>query len=86
MIRNAKYIIWDDGLTECAIVFNNHLTHADMVFKLRVEPISAGFVRFESNPQDPTVEAIAFGESISLRLKSRPEDSKIIQAILTPDD
>lgn len=27
MIKNAKYIIWDDGLTECAIVFNNHLTH-----------------------------------------------------------
>jgi hypothetical protein len=85
MIRDAKYIIWDDGLTECAIVFNNHLTHADMALRLNVKPISAGFVRFESNPQDPTVEAIAFGESVSLRLKSRREDSHILKDILTGD-
>jgi hypothetical protein len=85
MNRNAKYVIWDDGLTECAIVFNNHITHADMVFKLRVEPISAGFVCLESNPQDPIINAVAFGESVSLNLKSRPEDSDIIQNMLFPE-
>ncbi len=82
MNLNAKYVIWDDGVTECAMVFNNHLTHQNMVFQMNIEPISAGFVRFENNPQDPSIEVIAFGESVSLKLKSRPEDTKIIQRIL----
>lgn len=77
----AKYIIWDDGVTECAMVFNNHIKHVDMVFKLMVEPISAGFVQILSNPSD----ARAYGESVSLNLKSRPEDSDIIRRMLFPE-
>jgi hypothetical protein len=80
MISDAKYIIWDDGLAECAIVFNNHLTHADMALQLNINPISAGFVKFDGN------EIMAFGESVSLQLKSRQEDSRIIREILSPND
>lgn len=79
MSRNAKYIIWDDGLDECVMIFSIHLNHAQVAFSMGVEPISAGFVEFQSNPQDPAIEAIVSGESISLKLKSRTEDSAIIQ-------
>lgn len=84
MNRPAKYIIWDDGLTECAVVFTNHLTHRDMAFRLNIQPISAGFVHFKSNPQTPHIRAVAHGESVSLRLASRPEDGDIIQRSLFP--
>jgi hypothetical protein len=80
MNRAAKYIIWDDGITECAIIFNNHLKHVDMVFKLMVEPISAGFVLINDS------KVVAYGESVSLNIRSRAEDSEIIQRILFPED
>lgn len=79
MARNAKYIIWDDGLNECVMIFSNHLNHAQVAFSMGIEPISAGFVEFQSNPPDPTIKAVVSGESVSLKLKSRPEDSAIIQ-------
>jgi hypothetical protein len=80
MTRAAKYIIWDDGITKCAIVFNNHLTHQNMAFQLNIKPISAGFVRITGDFD--LVEA--YGESVSLKLKSRPEDGAIIQRMLFP--
>ncbi len=53
MFRPAKYVIWDDGLTECVMIFSAHLNHAQVAFNMCVEPISAGYVEFQSNPQDP---------------------------------
>lgn len=81
--RKAKYIIWDNGLDECAIVFNNHLTHANVAMMLNiVNPISAGFVEFKAVPNHfgpPIVQAIASGESMSLHVKSRSGDGVIIE-------
>lgn len=81
--RSAKYIIWDDGLADCAIVFNNHLNHANMASALNIVPISAGFVSFESTLNDGSIKVITFGESVSLKLKSRPEDVNLIKFTLS---
>ena len=83
--RKAKYVIWDDGITECAIVFNNHLTHANMAMMLNIKyPISAGFVEFKAVPNhfgSPIVQAIVSGESMSLNIKSRSGDAVIIERV-----
>ena len=81
MNRAAKYIIYDDDLLDIAIVFPNHIQHNTMATMIGCKPISAGFVEIDGTKNDEP-RAIAFGESISLGLKSRPQDSKIIQKML----
>ena len=81
MLHAAKYIIYDDGLTDVVIIFPNHIQHNSMAMMLGCEPISAGFVEIDGTRSDEP-RAIAFGESVSLGLKSRPQDSKIIQEML----
>lgn len=83
-MRETKYIIRDDGLTVCAIVFNNHIQHNQMAFRLGIKPISAGFVKLHAL-SDGSIRADAFGESVSLNLKSRPEDGAIIGRMLNLD-
>lgn len=72
---DAKYIIFDTGLNYVPIVFPNHVQHGSMALILgQWKPERAGFVNITA---DGTVAA--YGESISLKLKSNPElDSKII--------
>lgn len=72
----AKYIIWDNGLNDCVMIFSNHIAHANVAMALNVTPVSAGFVEFTSNGD--IVNVIVSGESVSLHCSSRPEDSKII--------
>ena len=68
------------------VIFPTHIMHSDMGdamrgygmhngyqdnhYHQRVEPISAGFINLQT--------LTCFGESESLELKSRPEDSQII--------
>lgn len=70
----AKYIIANG----CAIVFSAAITHKDLARGMKVE--SAGFVVFRSENDgcDWVVKAHAFGESVSLDIKSREIDSDII--------
>jgi hypothetical protein len=82
MARESKYIIYDDGLTECALLFNNHLNHAQIATNMGVNPISAGFVTFEINDLYAKIEPNVFGESVSLKLQSRPKDAEIIKRVL----
>jgi hypothetical protein len=78
MERKLKYIIVEiDGL-ECAIVFNDVLIHKDIAKDMDV--VSAGFCELGID----YVGVIAYGESTSLELKSRPEDEKIIEKTLFP--
>ena len=79
MFRPAKYIIWDDGLTDCVLVFSTHLNHKQIAIDMGIMPISAGFVSFERNPENDSIKAVVSGGSVSLRLDSRTEDSAIIQ-------
>ena len=74
--RKAKYIIWDNGLNECVMIFSNHIMHANVALALNITPISAGFVEFTSNGD--MINVIVSGDSVSLRCKSRPEDANII--------
>jgi hypothetical protein len=67
-----KYIITKDGVI---IVFSELLQHSD--FK-KFEPISAGFISFGIRSMDGEMTCNCYGESISLGLKSNPdEDVKI---------
>ena len=78
LTRDMKYIIYDDGLADVAILFPNHIQHGSMAMMLAANPISAGFVKFEATPDG--VKPVCFGESVSLKnLSSRPDlDSEII--------
>ena len=75
LTRDAKYIIFDDGLNDIPMIFPNHVQHNSMAFVLAPwTPISAGFVRIN---EQGAVEA--YGQSIGLQLKSRPEtDNKLL--------
>jgi hypothetical protein len=73
---DAKYVIVDG----CAIVFSAAITHSDMVkYNKRAE--GAGFVRFDPGKNEwdeDVVIAKCFGNSISLGVESREEDSLIV--------
>lgn len=71
-----KYIIIDDGLVDTPILFPQWVKHDKMLFDRSVKLLSAGFVQIVGS----TVEA--YGESVSLKVSSRKEDSEIIQRAL----
>ena len=74
-----KYLILDDGY-ETPILFPEYKKHDDMSRKLG-KAISAGFVSFGPRPEGE-VGATCYGESVSLKIKSRPEDSGLISRLL----
>jgi hypothetical protein len=69
-MSKVKYVKTKD---KQIIVFSEYFQHSD--FK-KFEPVSAGFIFFcignDGNP-----DCICQGESISLKLKSDPEDSEL---------
>lgn len=83
-MRDAKYIVYDTPLGEVPIIFPNHVEHAHVanMLDVRSEVLGAGFVSFESNPEDPTIVARCHGDSTSLGIRSRPDDRDIIQRAL----
>jgi hypothetical protein len=92
MMQETKYIIYEeDGYYERAIVFDNNIIHAEMAnnMKVRDKVIGAGFVRCDKCEDVDTnsglirsVEFTAYGESVSLGVKSRGKiDSTVINAM-----
>lgn len=73
--KDAKYVIFDDGANYFPVIFPNHIQHNNMAAMLSPWVLErAGFVSID---QDGSLTA--HGESISLRLKSRPEiDNKLL--------
>ena len=73
-----KYIIFEDDGLEFPVIFpavaqhNSIIAHSKWGGKLT--PVSAGFVALDFNAKD----IFAYGDSFSLKLKSRPVDSAII--------
>jgi len=66
-----KYIVIKNNYEiETPIIFPESLSHDS--FKNNFNIISAGFVTIDND------QVISFGESTSLRLKSRPEDSDLL--------
>ena len=67
----TKYVVTKDNEI---IVFPELLQHSEF---RRFEPISAGFISFGVNKQgNPTCSC--YGESISLGIKSRPEEDTLL--------
>ncbi len=70
-----KYIVvLSDGF-EGPIMFPDYFTHKEVAGNRKV--VSAGFCDFTAD-QDGTIKGCAFGESTSLKLKSREEDSRLL--------
>ena len=67
-----KYIVIDDDGIEKPIIFTGLDQHGDIALKMGKEVISAGFIAPHDNGM------LCYGESISLKIKSRPEDTKMI--------
>lgn len=69
-----KYIMFDWVGTEYPVIFPIYVTHNSILSKGK--PISAGFCRIGENA------VVCYGESISLKLKSREEDSAIVRGYI----
>ncbi len=78
----AKYIVAEivsGGVAmETPIIFPSFIAHSDIARNLH-KVISAGFVEITtSEGRCNVVDVVAFGESVSLNIKSRPKDSRLI--------
>jgi hypothetical protein len=90
-MKKTKYIIFTKNGKEEAILFDDSLIHKSVAQTLRVTNavVGAGFVSCQSCADVDTVsgycrdvEFYAYGESISLDVKSRPDvDTEIINAM-----
>lgn len=70
-----KYILTKPG---AFVIFHPVTAHNEMAKGLYGEPVSAGFCYLETNESGDRPTIKCFGESISMNLKSRPEDSEYI--------
>ena len=68
-----KYVMFEAGGLEYPVLFPDFIKHNDIRQSIGHEVISAGFVSVGSDGN-----LTAYGESVSLGKKSRPEDSKIL--------
>ena len=80
----SKYIILDDGIGT-PIVFSPLVQHYKEAGGRPV--VSAGFcdVHVKPDGDNQKIEWFVWGESISLRKKSRPEDAELINKFLRYD-
>ncbi|MCI4435662.1 MAG: hypothetical protein JHC33_02455 [Ignisphaera sp.] len=65
------------------VIFENQINHAEMASWLNDTPISAGFVSLPNKDENGNI-AHCYGESISLRLESRKEDTELLQRSFNP--
>lgn len=80
MSGKMKYINFKNiGL----VIFETTVTHSDMKNMIGMEPISAGFCSMP-NKDECGNEARCFGESVSLKLSSTPEDTETLKRRLNP--
>ena len=78
MNYRSKYVIIDTGMAVVPIVFSDLLGHADMAVGIGGKVLGAGFCYINSDGQ-----YTCYGESTSLRVKSRPEeDARILNRFL----
>ena len=81
MNEPLKYLIVDNRGVELPIVFNSILSHADVAGTLRV--VSAGFCRLHN---DLNKTCSTWGESFTLKVKSRDIDSEILTRNFNQND
>jgi hypothetical protein len=76
MSKQMKYVITHDGTS---VIFSEANKHSDFS---HFKPVSAGFCVIHYSDNGYGFKVDAYGESISLDLKSRKEDAGIIQRML----
>ena len=69
-----KYVIIKVMDMEVPIIFSDFIDHTNFV---HMKPISAGKCKVDIDP-DEGVFYMVYGNSVSLKLKSRPEDAELI--------
>lgn len=82
----GKYIIVEERGHEVAIMFDSLLSHIDIANNIDV--ISAGFFAVGAKPseKDPAdISVSVFGNSTTLKKKSRETDSRLLKKILRPN-
>lgn len=82
----SKYVSYEAGWTENALVFSESVGHDEIAAMIKntypgSKILGAGFVSVEVT-KDLDVKVKAYGKSTSLKLESRPEDTKLIQFAL----
>lgn len=79
---NTKYVIVGKHGLERAIILDNMLSHDSIKSP---DIVSAGFFTFKTGEDEcgnPIIISSVFGKSVSLDVKSRPKDSKLIDRAL----
>ena len=69
-----KYVV-DDCKT--FLIFHHTVVHRDVARHLMGEPVGAGFCKLRAD-KSGKIDVECWGESVSLDIKSRKEDQKII--------
>jgi hypothetical protein len=83
----TKYITYKADVGEDIIVFSLFETHADIAHRLNLEVISAGFIYITTTAPDGDFKAECYGDSVSLKVKSRPaEDAELANRMLGFDN
>lgn len=80
MFDKLKYIAYDTGLSDTMLLFPEVDKHADIASRMGLRKdqiLGAGFVVFPEGVPE------CFGESISLEVKSREEDTKLLHFYLS---
>lgn len=75
-IVKSKYLIFESGDIEAVVVFSSILLHQDVAGRRKIK--SAGFCALDNNGN-----WVAYGESVSLNCRSRPEDAEILNQHLS---
>lgn len=86
-MTSFKYIMIQSGGLDTPVIFPAWLGHdeaARMVFD-KSSILSAGFVTI-SKDENGAIKAYCSRESVSLKIKSRPEDTEILTHYLRGDD
>ena len=72
----TKYIVFKLGSLEDMIIFSGLQQHANISQKINSEVVSAGFMRLSKDGP------ICYGDSVSLKTSSRPdEDTKLARRL-----
>lgn len=75
-MKKMKYIIVDNGQWDAPVIFDEFTQHYAMAANIPGKVIAAGFVRFTPNGLE------CYGNSVSLKISSREEDSALINKML----
>jgi len=83
-MNKMKYIIVDNGMYETPVIFGDEIDHGQMAidtFGFGKNVVAAGFVCFSTDG------LYCYGQSVSLKLNSRPEkDAAIINRMIGATD